>query len=73
MGATASAGQGRVRVVVDRARCAGHGVCLIHAPDIFEVDDDGFSFVLDVFTANVFAARRAEENCPERAISLEEL
>ncbi len=62
----------RVLVTVDRARCAGHGVCLIHAPAIFDLDDDGFSVVLDPIPRDVTAARRAEENCPEQAIHLEE-
>lgn len=61
-----------VRVSVDRTRCAGHGVCLIHAPAIFDMDDDGLSVVLDPRPSDVTSARRAEENCPERAIHLEE-
>ncbi|MCV6983842.1 ferredoxin [Mycolicibacterium pulveris] len=61
-----------MRVSVDRTRCAGHAVCLIHAPAIFDIDDDGYSVVLDPTPSDIAAARRAEENCPERAINLEE-
>jgi ferredoxin len=61
-----------VRVSVDRSRCAGHAVCLIHAPAIFDVDDEGYSVVLDETPADIESAQRAEINCPERAIHVEE-
>lgn len=60
------------RITVDRDRCSGHGVCLIHAPDIFDQDDDGLSHVLEDAPIDLEAARRAQENCPERAITMEE-
>ena len=62
----------RVRVSVDRSRCAGHAVCLIHAPALFDVDDEGYSVVLDETPADIASAHRAEINCPERAIHVEE-
>jgi ferredoxin len=61
-----------VHVSVDRSRCAGHAVCLIHAPTIFDVDDEGYSVVLDETPADIESAHRAEINCPERAIRVEE-
>lgn len=60
-----------VRVRVDRERCAGHGVCLIHAPAIFDLDEDGLSIVVSDTTSDTESARRAEANCPERAITTE--
>jgi len=30
-----------VRIVVDRDRCTGLGMCEAEAPDLFEVQDDG--------------------------------
>lgn len=62
----------RVRLEVDRTRCAGHGVCMIHAPALFDLDDDGLAFLLAEATDDVTAARAAEGNCPERAITVEE-
>ena len=65
-----------MKVLVDRTRCTGHGLCLRHAPEIFDHDDHGLAVVLqeslaDAGTASL-AAREAERNCPERAITLEE-
>jgi ferredoxin len=61
-----------IRVSVDRARCTGHGLCLRHAPEIFDHDDQGLAIVLPGVVTDVAGAREAERNCPERAISVEE-
>ena len=61
-----------MKVLVDRARCTGHGLCLRHAPEIFDHDDNGLAFVLPEVPTDVAGAREAERNCPERAISVEE-
>jgi ferredoxin len=61
-----------MKVFVDRARCTGHGLCLLHAPDIFDHDDTGLAVVLQEEPDDPAAAREAEQNCPERAIRLEE-
>lgn len=68
--------QRRARVSVDHNRCAGHGVCLIHAKTIFDMDDEGYSVVVTEILsdpADIDSARSAEMNCPERAIQVEEL
>ncbi|MDA8291796.1 MAG: ferredoxin [Actinomycetota bacterium] len=61
-----------MRVVVDFDRCSSNAVCMGLVPDVFEVRDDGFLYVLD---ENPPEARRAavEEavaSCPTQAISL---
>jgi ferredoxin len=63
-----------MKVHVDRQLCTGHARCNSIDPDIFVLDDVGYS-ALD--TAEVPPgledhARQAVENCPERAISIEE-
>ena len=63
-----------MKVVLDRSACTGHGRCYALAPDLFEADDDGYGVVLmaDVPPELRAQARTAQENCPERAISVEE-
>jgi len=36
-----------MRIIVDRDRCTGLGMCEAEAPDLFEVQDDGSMVVLD--------------------------
>ena len=63
-----------VRVAVDSTRCHGHQMCAIAAPEVFGSDEYGNAVVLlDPAPSNLEAAvRRAEANCPERAITLYE-
>lgn len=70
---SAAAGSARVRVRVDRDRCTGHGLCVLHAPEIFDHDDDGLAVVLAQPAGDLADVVEAERNCPERAIRLEEL
>jgi ferredoxin len=61
-----------MRVEVDRDVCAASGVCMMIAPDVFEPDDDGYARVLADADfgggGTAEAVRRAELNCPARAI-----
>jgi ferredoxin len=61
------------RVVLAAARCTGHGRCAALAPDVFDLDDEGRSIVLhdEVHGEHEVHARLAIDNCPERALSLE--
>lgn len=62
-----------MRVRVDDAKCQGHTLCAVNAPQVFELrDDDGHSFVphQQVAPENEAAVRAAYESCPERAIIL---
>ncbi len=62
-----------MKVVVDLAKCVGHGRCYVLAPDVFEDDDRGYC-VLKVEQPSPeleAQARLGEENCPERAIRVE--
>lgn len=62
-----------MKVRVDYAACEGHGRCYALAPLVFEADDHGHSIVVqaDVGADLEDAARRAAENCPESAITVE--
>jgi ferredoxin len=63
--------EARVRVRVDEELCHGHQMCAISAPEVFGSDDYGNAVVLidgPIPTALEAATRRAEANCPERAV-----
>ena len=59
---------------VDRERCHGHNRCYMLCPAVFDVDDEGFAFVIreDVPPEDESRARLAADNCPERAIVITE-
>jgi len=62
-----------VRIVYDRAACQGHNRCYLLAPELFDVDDEGYAILLvegDVPAALEDKARLAADNCPEYAITL---
>ena len=64
-----------MRVRVDESRCTGHQMCAIAAPEVFGADDYGNATVLiegDIPAELEAKTRRAEGNCPERAILIEE-
>jgi ferredoxin len=64
-----------VRVVIDAARCQGHGRCFSLAPALFEFDELGNGVVIGDGTLNgetINLARLAQSNCPEHAVSIEE-
>jgi ferredoxin len=62
-----------VKVQIDSGRCCGHGRCYDLAPELFGEDEEGNGQVLAggiVPVGREDAARRAEANCPERAINV---
>lgn len=61
-----------VRISVDRLKCESNGLCVGHAPDIFEIDDNDELVVLNEEPP---AERRAAleiavRMCPKQALSL---
>ena len=61
-----------MRIQVDRSKCSGHALCFAAAPDLYTVDDDGYSNVgeRDVPPGMEDRARRGMLACPERAITV---
>lgn len=61
-----------MKVQVNSEICAGFGICTGIAPDIFELHDDGYAVVLvsEIAPEDEDAMRRAESQCPARAISI---
>ncbi len=63
-----------MRVIIDKSACTGHGRCYSLAPEVFEADDFGNSMVIHEELPDDLLpkARMAVQNCPERAISIED-
>ncbi|HET9729323.1 MAG TPA: ferredoxin [Acidimicrobiia bacterium] len=63
-----------MRVKVDTELCVGHGRCYVLAPDVFAADDFGHCEVLLSMVDGALAeqAHIGAENCPERAITVED-
>ena len=64
-----------MRVRVDDDSCHGHQSCAIAAPEVFGADHYGNAVVLitgDIPDELQAKVRRAEGNCPERAIVIED-
>lgn len=61
-----------MRIKVDRALCAGHALCAIKAPDLYELDEDGFciSDGREVPRDREDDAVRGATSCPEHTIRL---
>ncbi len=62
-----------MRVVVNFDLCESNALCMAEAPEVFEVRDDDFLYVLDEeppeeLRAKVQAAARV---CPKQAITVE--
>jgi len=62
-----------MRVWVDEDTCQGHSRCYALAPELFDVDDEGFAHVVidgDVPAELEQKAVLAVANCPEHAIKV---
>ncbi len=62
-----------MKVVVDYDLCESNAICMAVAPEIFEVRDDDFLYVLNETPSADQEAkvREAVERCPKQAISIE--
>lgn len=63
----------RMKVIVDFEVCQSHGLCMQAAPEVFELRDDGFLYVLqEAPAANLRKqVETAVRECPTGAIKLE--
>jgi len=63
-----------MKVHVNSQICAGFGICLGLAPEVFELHEDGYAIVLvgEVKPEDEDTVRRAVIQCPSQAISLSE-
>ena len=63
-----------MRVVVDYDKCDSNAVCVGILPQIFEVRDDNYLYILDESPPEELRARLEEavRSCPTGAISIED-
>jgi ferredoxin len=63
----------RMKVIVDFEICQSHGLCMQAAPEVFELRDDGFLYVLQEEPAESLRKKVeiAVRECPTGAIKLE--
>ena len=64
----------QMRVVVDYDLCESNAICMGIAPEIFEVRDDDFLYVLNETPGEEMRAKVEEcvQRCPKQAISIAE-
>ena len=62
-----------MKVVVDFDKCKSNAVCMAAAPEVFEVRDDNFLYILQEEPAEALRGQveEAVATCPTGAISLE--
>jgi ferredoxin len=65
---------GIVKVRVEQSRCVGHAQCYAVNPEIFPIDDSGYSTLEEheVAAEDVQATRDGVASCPEMALILDE-
>jgi len=62
------------KVVVDFDLCESNAICMGIVPEVFEVRDDDFLYVLDENPPDALRPKveQAVRQCPKQAISIEE-
>ncbi|MDB5982105.1 MAG: ferredoxin [Pseudomonas sp.] len=61
-----------MKIIVKTASCAGHARCAAAAPEVYELDDNGYILTTDkVIPPELHAqAMRGARACPERIIQV---
>lgn len=62
-----------MRIVFDRTKCTGLGICESFAPDVFEVDDNGDLILKSDVVPDGLRdeVQQACDGCPTAALTLE--
>jgi ferredoxin len=63
-----------MKIVVDYDECASNAVCMGIAPEVFEVRDDGYLYLLNEHPGEELRdkVRQAANGCPTGAITIVE-
>jgi ferredoxin len=61
-----------VKIIVDHARCQGHANCVRLAPQVYELDEEGYNRMqpFEVKPGMEAAASKGARSCPEAAIKV---
>ncbi|MGE0881473.1 MAG: ferredoxin [Acidimicrobiia bacterium] len=61
-----------MRIVVDFDRCESNALCMAIAPDVFEVRDDDFLYLLKETVDESYRTKMEEavRTCPRQAIAI---
>jgi ferredoxin len=63
-----------MKIIVDCDRCQGHALCAAQAPDVYELDEQGYNSMgeFTVKPGQEDAAIEGANWCPEEAITIVE-
>jgi ferredoxin len=63
-----------MRVGLEKSKCVGHAQCYAVDPDLFPIDDSGYSILEDheVSPEDAQLTRDGVASCPEMALFIEE-
>lgn len=64
-----------MKTTLNREACQGHNRCYLLAPEVFDVDDEGYALLRiggEIPAELQDKARLAAQNCPEFAIAVED-
>ncbi|GAW51823.1 MULTISPECIES: ferredoxin [unclassified Nocardioides] len=61
-----------MHITIDADKCCGYGDCVLAAPELFDINDDGVAYPLvsDVGVGLQEQAEQAAASCPVEAIEL---
>lgn len=59
-----------MRITVDPSRCVGHARCHARAPEVYDLDDDGYPLAGEISADLEEQAFDGAEACPELAITV---
>ena len=64
-----------LRVVVDRSRCCGYGLCAQLCPEVYKLDENGLVYVESEFIPGGLEeeAKEGAAACPAEALVIEEI
>ncbi|KAF3996141.1 ferredoxin [Glaciimonas immobilis] len=65
----------KFRIVTDRSRCCGYGLCATLCPEVYKLDAEGLVYVEGEFIPAEFEneAKEGAAACPAEAIIIEEV
>jgi ferredoxin len=75
MAAQDTSSRSTLRVIVDRSRCCGYGLCAQVCPQVYKLDADGLVFLESDRVPDGLEdeAREGAAACPAEAIAIEEI